>query len=280
MQDFTLHTHTIGFDGNNTIAEMANTARECGMHTIGISNHFIVHPNIKNAKMYEHAAARGYAAIYQDSFDTVIDNFKRHYDEIEQVKSDTGIQILRGMEVDFFNTAQWRNGFEQALQILKPDYLIGSAHFVIYDGQLCNVHDILNSDDETRDKMLGQYWENIGHAAESGLFSWLAHLDLPKKVGLGTDDKWTDTEAKIIAIIAKTGTRIELNTGFKWADTPAVYPSNRILKHVAAHSIPVIISDDAHHISQIGRNFDIAHTIASNTGVKLQKSLDFLQKTI
>ncbi len=279
-QDFTLHTHTVGFDGKNTVREMADTARDMGFNTIGISNHFIVHPNIKESKMYAHAAARGYDAIYQDSFDVTIEKFQRHYDEIEQVAKNSKIRILRGMEVDFFNTAHWHQGFAQALKILKPDFLIGSAHFVIHDGMVCNVHDMANADNDTRDKMLNTYWQNIAQAAKSGLFTWLAHLDLPKKVGLGTDDKWADTEAQVAETLAQCGTRIELNTGFKWTDTPAVYPSNRILAHAAQHNIPAIISDDAHNIDQVGRHFDIAQQIADDNGIKLQKSLDFLLKTI
>ena len=46
VQDFTLHTHTIGFDGKSLIAEMAKRASELGFKTIGFSNHFILHPDI------------------------------------------------------------------------------------------------------------------------------------------------------------------------------------------------------------------------------------------
>ena len=51
IQDFTLHTHTIGFDGRNTPAEMAARVRELGMTALGVSNHFIVHPDITKTKL-------------------------------------------------------------------------------------------------------------------------------------------------------------------------------------------------------------------------------------
>ena len=63
MQTFTLHTHTIGFDGANTIAEMAASARAAGFSALGVSNHFIVHPEITHARMYPHAVRGGYDAI-------------------------------------------------------------------------------------------------------------------------------------------------------------------------------------------------------------------------
>ena len=67
MQKFSLHTHTIGFDGRNTEEEMLSTATELGWSHIGFSNHFIVHPAIKDAPMYQYACQRGYDNIYSSS---------------------------------------------------------------------------------------------------------------------------------------------------------------------------------------------------------------------
>ena len=68
MQNFSLHTHTIGFDGRNTEEEMLLKASEKGLKTIGFSNHFIVYPTIKEAKMYQYAVKGGYDTIYTSSF--------------------------------------------------------------------------------------------------------------------------------------------------------------------------------------------------------------------
>ena len=78
IQDFTLHTHTLGFDGKNTIAEMATVAENNGMEFIGISNHFIVHPDIKKTKFYPFAVAGGYSRMYNADFKTAILNFQKH----------------------------------------------------------------------------------------------------------------------------------------------------------------------------------------------------------
>ena len=66
-QKFTLHTHTVGFDGRNSVEEMVKRAIELGFETIGFSNHFIVHPDIKNSKMYKYAVRDGYQNIYYPS---------------------------------------------------------------------------------------------------------------------------------------------------------------------------------------------------------------------
>lgn len=284
IQDFTLHTHTVGFDGHNTVQEMAEKASSMGFSTIGISNHFIVHPEIKRSRFYSSALQRGYDAIYSESFDQAMERFQPHYEEIEKIQKISRIRILRGMEVDFFEDEKWFASFERAIKILKPDYIIGSSHFVYYDGYLCNVHDINNADACTGDGMLQMYWDKVRTAAESGLFTWMAHLDLPKKLGLGREDKWRDAESRAVKAIADTKTGIEINTGLYAPDIYEPYPSERILKQVAEHDIPVLISDDSHKIEQIGRHFDEAAEFAQKCGVdnfmNLQKILDFSKETI
>lgn len=284
MQNFTLHTHTIGFDGKNTPAQMIDRARSVGMRAIGISNHFIVHPRIKTTNFYRAAAARGYDAIYSASFDEVLDRFVPHYAELERLAAMSDIKLYRGLEVDFFDSPDWGAGFLHACQILRPDYLIGSAHLVAYNGTLCNMHDIKIVSPTVRRDMLTTYWNNVALAGESGLFTWLAHLDLPKKCGLDDDESFDNVHRDVISRIAKSGVAMEINTTPFDNGMNQPYPSHSILKMAADHNIPVLISDDAHNADQIGRHFDRAHQFACRAGVKnfldMQKILDFRQKTL
>lgn len=261
IQTYTLHTHTIGFDGRNTVSEMVNRAKELGFNTIGISNHFIVNPTIKLARMYTYSCIGGYNHIYNESFDEAMTKFVPHYEEIERVKSDNpDLRILRGLEVDFFPESDWIKGFEKCMNVLKPDYLIGSCHFIKYNGGLLNSHDWKAADADAQDILLKTYWANVVNAAQSGIFTWMAHLDLPKKVGLGTEPKWAEYEHKAVDAIRKSNVAMEINTSFyKYKNSNEPYPSNRILN--MAHDIPVLISDDAHASDQIGRWFDLAENL-------------------
>lgn len=267
MQDFTLHTHTVGFDGHNTVAEMIDRAAALGMHAIGISNHFIVHPRVKESKMYAAACSKGraWSDIYSASFDEVMARFIPHYAELERLAATAGIRVLRGMEVDWFDDDAWRDGFAEALRILRPDYLIGAKHFVEMDGALYNPHDWEHADVATQEKLLATYWDNVARAARSGLFHWMAHLDLPRKVGLGEDERWEMHENTALDAIAAANVGIEINTGGV-GRFGAPYPSARILAGAAARGIPVIISDDAHAAAQIGRDFDVAVDAAREAG--------------
>ena len=285
IQDFTLHTHTIGFDGKNTSAEMVATARDSGFKTIGISNHFIVHPDIKQTKMFGAAAARGYDTMYNDSFDEALAKFLPHYEELARLQEQNpDIRILRGMEVDFFSSAKWRDGFSRACEILKPDYLIGAAHFVEYGGTVCNVHDIAVADSQTCDEMLSKYWKNIQILAGAGLFNWLAHLDLPKKRGLGEHAKWDSVKKETIQVIANTRVLVEINTSGYKIGTGQPYPDQKIMEMLAEYDVPVLLSDDAHDTGRIGCDFEQAHLQACENGIKnfanLQKILDFRDKRL
>lgn len=256
MQTYTLHTHTTGFDGRSSVQEMISRAKDLDFDTIGISNHFIVNPDIKRAKMYPYAVRDGYSKIYFDRFKDILPYFIAHYDEIEQAKSkNPDIKILRGMEVDFFSNIKWQKEFQHAISILKPDYIIGSAHFVEYNGKLLNSHDWAAADSDTQNTLLQTYWKNIALAAESGLFDWMAHLDLPKKVGLGREEKWAEFENRAVESIAKSKTAIEINTSFYRSHCYEPYPSNRILGMAKNHDVPVLISDDAHIVDNLGRHF-------------------------
>lgn len=46
MQDSSIHTHTLGYDGKNTIEEMIKRAEDLCWNTIGISNHMVFHENM------------------------------------------------------------------------------------------------------------------------------------------------------------------------------------------------------------------------------------------
>ena len=267
-QKYTLHTHTIGFDGKNTAQDMINRARELGFKTIGISNHFAVHPNIKHSPMYPYSVRNVYSNNFSASFGEVLSRFVPHYIELRNLRDkNPDMKILCGMEVDFFNDTKWQCEFEHACSVLRPDYIIGSCHFLEYDGVLLNSHDWKNADSWTQDKLIRMYWTKIAQAANSGLFTWMAHLDLPKKVGLGREQKWAEYEHNAICAIAHSGTALEINTSGYKPECDEPYPSARILEMARDNNVPVLLSDDAHNIANIGRHFDRGHEIIKTMGL-------------
>lgn len=262
-QNYTLHTHTRGFDGFSTIGEMIARAKSLGFDAIGVSNHLIIHPEIFFTNFYPVAVARGYDRIYNYNFREAINKFVPHYSKLERIaNSEDDIKVLRGMEVDFFPSSEWEKDFKRAIKILQPDYIIGAVHFIEHKGKLCNIHDIARAEPKDQDAMLKKYWKKLGDAAESGLFTWLAHPDLPKKLNLGTDYvKWHAYELGAAERILKSGTMVEFNTSIK--------DNCMITTNLRDKNIPVIISDDAHRANQIGRDLKMAHAEIEKAGNKI-----------
>ena len=281
MQKFSLHTHTIGFDGHNSEEEMLVRATELGWSHIGFSNNFIVHSQIKEAPMYQYALKGGYNNIYSSSFDEVIAKFESHYQKIDELRKTSDIKILKGMEVDYFATPEWQEGFGKAIKHLKPDYLIGAAHFILHNNTLYNSHDVKNASKPEQNQLLHRYWQNERAAAQSGLFTFMAHLDLMKKVGLGQEEVWAKEEAETIKVIKQSGLMVELNTSYyKFGDEP--YPSRRIMQMLAQENIPVLLSDDAHAASQLGNKFTETADLAQQNGINnfyQPKSSNYLKYT-
>lgn len=271
VQDFTLHTHTLGFDGKNHITEMIERATECGMRTVGISNHLIVHPYVTQSAFYPHAVSGGYSRIYNKTFNDALSEFRPHYDVLDMIAwnySQKNITVLRGMELDLFDNRDWHNGYKNMRRVLNPDYIIGACHLIEYGGRLCNIHDIKNAPADDQDKMLAAYWRKIQWIAKSGLCTFLAHIDLPSRLGLGGDEKWIDAEQKTTDIIAQAKIPVEINTAlYKYGTHP--HPSPRIMKMCADKQIPMFLSDDAHHISHVCKYFTEAKAYADSFGVKL-----------
>lgn len=266
MQKFSLHTHTLGFDGRNTEEEMLIKAKDLGWNFIGFSNHFIVYPTIRNSPMYEHALKGGYANIYSSSFDEAISKFEPHYRKIDNIQKNVDIRIFKGMEVDFFPNQEWLEDFQKAVAYLKPDYLIGAVHFIENDNVLYNSHDLKKMSPIIQNRFLYRYWQNEIAAIKSGLFTFMAHLDLMKKVGLGNEDNWAEEERKTVIAARETGVMVELNSSYyKIGEEP--YPKERIIKMLAQENVPVLVSDDAHSSMQLGNKFEETLVFAKRCGV-------------
>lgn len=268
--NYTLHTHTVGFDGRNTAIEMINTARDRGFKTIGFSNHFIVHPGIYKSKMYQYAVRGGYANIYSDSIETAIGRFLPHYQEVRALRAQyPDMNILLGMEMDYFRNPAWADNMAQAIRVLQPDYVIGATHFIEHpDFGIMNVHDMKNAPMAETRHLVYAYYDKL--AALAGLnwndlgfrINWIAHFDLPKKVGLHNPV----AECAAIQAISKNNMPIELNTALIKNKNYLCYcPA---WNKIAEMNIPVILSDDAHDVSRIGANFDEVAKMAQEFGIK------------
>ncbi len=273
MQKFNYHSHTCFqniFDGQNTADEMIAAAEAKGFEEWGISNHCIWHPSF--------AAASFCHPMFFSDLNKLIDVFKRSFEWIDEAAARHNIKVRKGMEVDFFPSAIWRNSFEKIIKELQPDYLIGATHFIrsADESQLYNIYflDTLraSASQEQMEELLNNYWQNIIFAIESGYFNFMAHPDYCCQFGLSTGDKWIEIKQKVIEALTSTHTACEINTGgLRRIGRP--FPDWWMIEEMIKKDVALIISDDSHRIVDVGSHF--AEVEAKLGGLGCKKRFSF-----
>lgn len=268
MQKFTYHTHTNSldiFDGRDSAAEMIAKAEALGFEEIGITNHLICNPHI--------AEIDKYAKMYFRDYNQAADIYKRTVEDIRIAAQDSKIKVLVGFEVDFFQDKEWRRFFDKILPTLEVDYLIGSSHFIYNnDSSKINKINYLKTRPETLDAEtisngLTNHWKNIIACINSGCFNFIAHLDQVCAKGFCLTSEWDDYKLQVIEALAKNKTAYELSTkGLRKFNQ--FMPSKWFVDELNKRDVPVLISDDAHCVEQIGENFELAESLLASINYK------------
>ena len=227
-----------------------------GFTEIGFSNHCIYN-HIFGKKTKE-------SPSYFHNIDDLIDIHKRCFDLIDESASKHNIKVYKGMEVDFFQSKEWRNDFEIILKKLKPDYVIGATHFlrnknedILYN--LYSLDKIPPIPKEFMNEFLHNYWKNVIECINSGYFKFIVHPDYCTQFKLSVTPEWDDYKYKVIESFSKTKTPCEINTkSIRRCGFPS--PDWWIIKELINKDVPLLISDDAHGIEDTGAKFDEVET--------------------
>jgi histidinol-phosphatase (PHP family) len=91
--------------------------------------------------------------------------------------------------------------------------------------------------------------------ARSGLFDFLGHPDLIKKFAYRPEGDLRRFYDPVIEAIAESKVAIELNTAGFHKPCAEQYPSSEFLSLAAQAEIPITLSSDAHHPSEVARDF-------------------------
>ncbi|MDR1025775.1 MAG: histidinol-phosphatase HisJ family protein [Lactobacillus sp.] len=281
MQKFTYHCHTDFSDGTSSVEEMIKRAVELGFTEIGITDHIEVHKNIETSPERELVISKGWDRIHKSKFSELNPAINQHIKTIREVAKKYPIDVLVGFEVDFFCYDKWLEGFNEFRKDLDIDYLISGNHFtttpdnenVIFATSI----DKYSENEEDARQYIRTHFSNIKKAIESGIFSFIAHLDFIRWSGAVGEFDYKDERMELIEALAKTGTPTEINTkGIK--SIGDFYPAQWMLKEMNVRKIPIVISDDAHHTSQVGIHFDKAEEMLEAINYKHRFNLKHLIK--
>lgn len=244
---YSLHNHSTFSDGGSTLEEMCQAGKDAGLKVLGISDHWDV-PICDGTDWREWCMAHENLDEYVET----LLKLKKKYD-----CADFTVKI--GLEVEFYP-----ENIETVLAKLKQypfDYLIGSVHFTGVFSVDHSADDWIGLTEEDKANICDLYWDKMEKAAACRDFAFLGHLDLPKKYNKIDNTKYFDRALKVLDILQNNNGAIELNTAGWFKDCQEQYPADAILQAALARKIPVIISADAHHHSDITRNFTQAKAL-------------------
>ena len=248
------HTHTHYCDGKASPEEMLLAAIDKGLEFYGFSSHSHL-PYDEDWNM-SHEAQKQYIAE--------VNSLKKKYA--------SKISVLLGTECDMYSD-NTLNEF---------DYVIGSCHCLIKDGQYLSVDhsadtylSIVNSVySGDHYAFVQDYFETMSTAATRGEFTFYGHFDLINKFNQNsvffdeTDPRYTEPMLCALQKLAKSGKPLELNTKHTFVHS-AQEPSQSA--HIWLSALyemggNIIINSDAHAPSRIAYNFEEATRLAKSCG--------------
>ena len=258
------HTHTTWCDGKNTVEQMAKAAFDSGFSVFGFSGH----------SMYPFSSKwHMQSALHTD--------YCRHV-RLTAGEYKGKMEVLLGFEADYISgiCCPKFSMYEQ----FKPDFLIGSVHYIPGKDTIFNVD---GNGAATRENIQKNYGGNAREAVcayfamqkemlKKGDFTFIGHCDLFRiqnspKFGnplFSEQDSWYRSEIKAFAdAIASSGVCVEINTGAMsrgYMDSP--YPSQEFLELLHQRNVPVTINSDSHAQDTLDFAFDKALDAAKKAG--------------
>ncbi len=106
--------------------------------------------------------------------------------------------------------------------------------------------------DHDIDEVWAEYFDLVGDAAESGLFTILGHLDLVKKFGYRPTRILKVELDHLVDRIARAGVLVEINTAGLHRPVGEAYPTLDILRRLCDAGVGITFGSDAHQAGRGG----------------------------
>jgi histidinol-phosphatase (PHP family) len=255
------HMHSAYCDGKGELSDYVQQAKALKMTSIGFSSHAPI--------------------PFPCKWCMKSDDLSTYLLAIGKLKESTSeVDIYKSLEIDFIPDVTSPNRFKDQL-----DYTIGSIHFVEnlpsgtpweIDGQhtlfLEGLDKIFRGDICSA---ISRYFELTREMIQQSCPTIIGHLDKIKIQNVGDKffmerDHWYQLEVKkTIDVIKESNTIVEVNTrGIYQKRSSTTYPSPWILELLHKKNIPITLSSDAHHPTDIINQFPETANLLSNIGFK------------
>lgn len=163
------------------------------------------------------------------------------------------------MDVRVGLEADWIPGraddLKQILDSHPFDYVLGSVHYILGRSIFARTR----WETENPSDVYTAYYEELCHAATSGLFDILSHLTAVEAYGPPIDTALARSLYPMVAeAIKESGCIVELNTsGYrKRPDDNDPFPNHRLLAELVSRRVPLTFGSDCHAPHEVGFGAD------------------------
>lgn len=240
------HTHLARCrHATGTAEDIVWAAQEAGLEGVGISDHLPLLPHPDPDLAMEPDELGDYVA------------------EVLALKALHPGFVLLGIEADYFPGRQ--ADIAGLLDSQPFDYVIGSVHYL--DGWgFDNPANLAGFQGRDIDDIYRVYYETVGDAAETGLFTIIGHLDLVKKFGHRPVGNLSPALDRLMYRLSRARVLLEINTAGLRKPVREIYPQLEVLTRARKAGIGITFGSDAHHPSEVGRDFAVAGRLARDAG--------------
>lgn len=245
------HTHTNYCDGKDSPEELVKAALQKGFFALGFSSHSYTDMD----KSFAMSASQ--AQNYRAEIAALKEKYRGK------------IELYCGIEQDYFSD--------------EPtdcyDYVIGSVHYVLKNGEFIAVDDTAEIVKNAVDRLYGgdfdalaeDYFALVAKVAEKTGADIIGHFDLVSKYseknGYGETPRFLVAAERAVKALIPCGLPFEINTGAMARGVRSVpYPSPEILKIIKKHGGEIMLSSDCHDKNYLDFAFDKAAALARETG--------------
>lgn len=244
LPDYHTHTARCGH-ASGAPSQYVAMAQAQGLAGIGIADHLPLLPE------------------HDPELSMELRDIPAYVDEVQALMRSFPGYVLLGIEADY------RPGTVSEVAALLDsypfDYAIGSVHHLGAWG-FDDPRQMAGYDDRDIDDTWVEYFELVGDAAESGLFTILGHLDLVKKFGFRPTRTLTTELDRLVERVARSGVLVEINTAGLHKPVREAYPTLDILRRLCAAGVGITFGSDAHRPEHVGRDFAQAAGLARQAG--------------
>jgi len=242
--DYHTHTSLCGHAAGRP-DEYVRAAQVLGLLALGVADHLPLLPEPDPGLSMSVTDLEGYVA------------------EVQALKHAYPGYVLLGVEADY--RPHTVSDVHSLLDAYPFDYVIGSVHH-LGDWGFDDPGQTDEYDDRDIDEIWIDYFQLVGDAADSGLFTILGHLDLVKKFGYRPTRVLALELDHLVERIARAGVVVEINTSGLHRPAKEAYPTLDILRRLCDAGVPVTFGSDAHDPAEVGRDFDHAVELARAAG--------------